>query len=49
MVKRQKYVSNNTIQRTAIIIHAFGTDKSVPYENAGCRMVNHLETQVRLG
>ena len=33
MVKRQKYVYKNTIQRTATIIQPFGTDKSVPYEH----------------
>ena len=32
MIKRQNYVSNNTIQPTAEVTWRFGTDKSVPYE-----------------
>ena len=37
--KTQKMLQKNTIQRTAIINHAFGTDKSVPYAHAGRRPI----------
>ena len=41
MVKHQEYVSKKTIQKTAVVTWTFGTDKSVPYEHAGRRPIQH--------
>ena len=49
VVKCQKCVPQNTIQRTPVVIQPFGTDKSVPYEQvvAFSHSTNMLNSNLR--